>query len=696
MNEHRGDPIRIGVDIGGTFTDIVAVDARGDIVTTKTPSTPHDPSEGVLEGLALLARRLALSDAQLLARTELLIHGTTVATNCLAERKGAHVGLLTTRGFRDALELREGTKSRRYDLHSPFPQPLIARPDRLELGERLRWDGAVERALDEDEARAQIAVLRARGVEALVIGLLHSHVNPAHELRVRELVRESGWDVYTVLSHEILGSEGEYDRFSTAAVNAYVGPRLSAYLERLEQRLRAAGATFPLMIMQSTGGLLPAADSAAYAVGCVTSGPAGGAMATALYAGLLGSERVVAYDTGGTTTDISLVDGGRPIERRKTELEDVKIAVPSIDIQIVALGGGSIARIDDGGILTLGPDSAGADPGPACYGRGGWLATLTDANLVLGYLSPTTFLGGRMPLHVDLARQAIETTIATPLGLSVEQASLAIHTLASSRIAESVRAASLRRGMDPRDLTLLSFGGAGGVHTAAVAAELAIPDAVAPREASVFSALGFLAADVRLDGQHPFGKSLADVQDGELEAVFARLEAQMAKRMADCGFAPAQQRMVRYLDCRYKRQVSTIEVAVAEAFAGRPPQEWLVEPFEARYRQYYGHVHSGEQPFIEICRISAYGSVSGQAGVRPNDSGAGSLPRPAAFGERRRIYTGEWQDVPVHWFDELRAGCVLPGPALVESTTTTVMLPAGREGRIDAFGSLLIQPGETA
>ncbi|GAA5234064.1 hypothetical protein GCM10025795_23280 [Verticiella sediminum] len=650
---------------------------------------------GVLEGLALLAERLGTHLTALLADTQRLIHGTTVATNCLAERSGAHVGLITTRGFRDVLEMREGTKEKRYDLRSPFPQPLIVRPDRREVAERILWDGKVDSRLDEDGALEQIRWLRRRGVQAVVVGFLHSHVNPVHEQRVRELIEAEGWDVYTVLSHEILRGEGEYDRFSTAAVNAYVGPRLSAYLRRLERRLREAGATFPLMIMQSTGGLLPVGESARYAVGCITSGPAGGAIASALFARLGELAQVVAYDTGGTTTDISVIEAGSPAERRQTALRDVKIAVPSIDIQVVPLGGGSIARLDAGGILTLGPDSAGAAPGPACYGRGGTRATLTDANLTLGYLAADTFLGGRMALRPDLAERAIREAVAEPLGLSVERASLAIHALASSRIAQAVRAATLRRGMDPRELALLSFGGAGGVHTVQVARELAVAQAVVPREASVFSALGFLSADVRLDGQRAFGRLLTQTRAGDLETVFTELETQLRRRMRDCGFDDDSIRIARYLDCRYRRQISTIEVAVPDDLPAADIRGWLVAPFEARYRQYYGHVHENEPPFIELCRMCAFGRVTRGDGVRPSDAGAAAQPRPAAFASRRRIYVDGWIDVPTFWFDELRAGDTVSGPALVESPTTTVVLPAGSRGRIDPFGSLCIQE-ETA
>lgn len=683
--------MRIGVDIGGTFTDVVAALTSGQLITAKTPSTPDDPSVGVLNGLTVLAERMGMELAELLRATQLMIHGTTVATNCLAERKGAHVGLLTTQGFRDILELRDGTKTDRYDLHSPFPQPLISRPDRCEVAERIRWDGSVDISLHEPEVRKRLERLRQRGVQALVVGFLHSHVNPAHELCVRDLIRSMDWDVYTVLSHDILCVEGEYDRFSTAAVNAYVGPRLSTYLARLEQRLQEHGATFPLMIMQSTGGLLPVSESSRYAVGCVTSGPAGGAMASAFFAQLGNMEQVVAYDTGGTTTDISLLESGSPAERRQTTLKDIKIAIPSIDIEVVPLGGGSIARIDAGGILTLGPDSAAADPGPACYGRGGSVATLTDANLVLGYLSAQTFLGGRMPLRRDLAEQAVRHSIADPLGISVEQASLAVHILASSRIAESLRAVTLRHGLDPRDLALLSFGGAGGVHTVQVARELSVRRALVPREASVFSALGFLSADVRLDGQRTLGRSLHHVTTSDLVDIFNQIERDMRARMKACGFDDANTRITRHLGCRYERQISALEIAVPDDLAELDVQAWLQTPFEARYRQYYGHVHESEPPYIESCRISAFGRVAGDNQVCPTDHGPGQLPRPAGFSTTRRIFDGEWKEVPAYWFDELRSHTELTGPAVIESATTSVIMPVGCRGHIDTFGSLCIQ-----
>lgn len=682
--------VRVGVDIGGTFTDIVAIADDGKFLITKTPSIPEDPAQGVIQGLALLAGMMDVPLKGLLARIELLIHGTTIATNSLAERKGAAVGMITTEGFRDILELREGTKGRRYDLRSEFPQPLVGRPWRREVKERIHWNGEIGLKLDERAVCDELKTLRDQEMEAVVVGFLHSHVNPVHELRVRELIRNLGWDVYIVLSHEILGIEGEYDRFSTAAVNAYVGPKLSGYLLNLERNLRDADALVPLLIMQSTGGLLPVEEASRYSVGCITSGPAGGAIASALFGRLHSRTKIVAYDTGGTTTDISLIDEGIPVERSKTQLEDSKISVPSIDIQVIGLGGGSLARIDAGGILTLGPDSAGAHPGPASYGRGGEQPTLTDANLVLGYLNPDAFLGGRLPLYRDLAHKAILKAIANPLGLSVEDASLAIHTLASSRIAEGIRTATIRRGLDPRDFALISFGGAGGAHADAVSRELSIPLAIVPREAAVFSAFGFLAADVRLDSQRSCGKLLSEISPGDLAQIFSELENKMKERLQAIGFGPDRVRFASFLDCRYLRQVSTIEVSISKKMLAEQDFSVLISAYEAKYRQYYGHTHSNEAPFIESCRVSGYGLVSNVRPPSANNGGTQTSGRPHSFRDRRPVFVGEWVEVPVYWFDDLSSGTELAGLALIESSTTTVMLQPGSQALVDEYGSLQI------
>jgi len=680
--------VRIGVDIGGTFTDLVCIDDAGALHTAKTPSTPDDPSLGVMDGLALLAGGMGRKLGGLLGETTLFLHGSTVATNLVVERKGARLGLVTTRGFRDVIELRDGSKQNRYDIRAPMPQPLIRRPERIEVAERVGADGAVVTPLDEEGVRRAIATLRAADVKGLVVFFLHSHRNGAHERRVREIVEQSGWAPFVSLSHEVLSREGEYDRISTAAVNAYVGPGLGGYLSRLAARLSEAGLAAPVLVMQSTGGVLPLDHAVRHAVGSVTSGPAGGAMAGALFARLGEEPRVVTYDMGGTSTDICLIENGAPLERQETQLEEVKIAVSALDISALGAGGGSIAWIDPGGILDLGPHSAGAVPGPACYGQGGELPTLTDANLALGLIAPESFLGGRLRLDRGLAARAIETHVAGPLGLTVEAAALAINALASARIAEGIRANTVRRGLDPREFTIFSFGGAGGLHAAAVARELEIPRAIVPREASVLSALGFLAADVRHDYRQSLGRRLPEMTTAALRDAFAPLEAAATKALGAEGFAPSQIRFARFVDCRYMRQVYTVPVPVADADLARDGGvDWLAEAFEAAYAALYHHVHERPSAVADTCRLVAYGELPALA--LPRTDAGGADPAPARRGARR-IYAGDWIEAPAYAFDALAPGMRLAGPAMVDSDSTTVLLPPGSTAAVDAYGSLII------
>ncbi len=683
--------MRIGVDIGGTFTDLVCIDGTGVLHTAKTPSTPDDPSRGVMEALALLAETMSLALPDLLGATELFLHGSTVATNLVVERKGAPLGLITTQGFRDVIELRDGSKQNRYDIRSPFPQPLIRRPERLEVAERVNAHGGIETPLDEDAVRTAIAGLRDAGVEGLVVFFVNAHRNGAQECRVRELVEESDWAPFISLSHEVLSREGEYDRISTAAVNAYVGPGLGGYLERLAARLAESGLTAPVLVMQSTGGVLPLDHAVRHAVGSVTSGPAGGAMAGALFARLGEESHLVTYDMGGTSTDICLIEGGVPLERQETQLEEIKIAVSALDISALGAGGGSIAWIDPGGILDLGPHSAGAEPGPACYGRGGELPTLTDANLVLGLIAPDTFLGGRLALDRVLAARAVQRYVAEPLGLSVENAAQAVNALASARIAEGIRANTVRRGFDPREFTIFSFGGAGGLHAAAVALELEFPRAIVPREASVLSALGFLAADVRHDYQRAFGRRMLDLTTADLRELFATLEVEAREALAAEGFEPGQMRFERFADCRYVRQVYTVPVALPDFDKG-DDIGWLTDGYEAEYSGLYQHLHERDAIVVDTCRLVAYGALPSLE--LPRGENSGSDPTAAKRGSRQ-VYFGEWLETPSFWFEDLTPGMRLDGPALIDSESTTVVLPPDIAAEVDPYGSLIIaKPGD--
>lgn len=674
----------IGIDVGGTFTDLVAMDSQGTELV-KVPSTPDDPGRGVLDALEVLADRRGCDLAALLPVIEVFIHGTTVATNTIVQRNGAALGLITTRGFRDLLELREGARDDRYRLRRAEPAPLIDRPLRLEIDERVKADGSIGRPLDHAGLAPLLATLREAAVEGVVVCFLHAHSNPAHELAVRDAIAASGWDAYVSLGHEMIGRQGEYDRLSTAAVNAYVGPRLQRYLGRLSGELERNGIRVPIFVMQSTGGVLPITQAAGRAVGAVTSGPAGGAMAGALFARELGLDHLVTYDTGGTSTDVCVIEGGVPVERNRSDLADLRIATPAIEINPLGIGGGSIARLDPGGILAIGPESAGAVPGAACFMRGGLRPTLTDANLVLGLIDPENFLGGRMKLSLDAARDAIARDIAGPLATSVEEAAWAIHVLASSQIAEGIRLATVRRGKDPRDFALMSFGGAGGLHADEVARELEIPRAVIPRMASVLSALGFLTADIRQDRERSLDRTLRGLAGADLDAIFAALEADARRALEATGIGVRDIRVTRQIECRYGRQVHSIPIPVGEA---REPAA-LEAAFVARYRELYGHVHEREPAFVDLCRVSVFGALPKIELPRLPDEGPGDAE--IARTGTRPIYLGRAVDAGIYRFEDLRRGMRVAGPAVLESASTTILVGEGSVASLDRTGSLRLE-----
>lgn len=678
----------VGIDVGGTFTDLVLYDDDGQLSFVKLPSTPHEPSLGVINALRLMAEQRRISLEELLGGITIFIHGTTVATNILVQRKGARLGLITTKGFRDLLELREGARNNRYKLRVSPPEPIVPRPQRLEVAERISSKGEITLPLDENDVRDALSRLHAMNIEAVVVCLLHAHINPAHELSVYEIItrfaKERDWHPFISVGHKVLDREGEFDRLSTAAVNAYVGPGLHAYLNRLLKNLKNHGIRAPVFVMQSNGGVLPIAASAEHAVGAVTSGPAGGAMAGALFAKSLGLRKLVTYDTGGTSTDICVILDGVPIERSRTEIADQSITAPTIDINPIGIGGGSIARLDAAGILSVGPQSAGAIPGPACFMKGGRQATLTDANLILGLLSADSFLNGRLPLSVDAARAAIATDVAEPLGISVEEAAWAIHTLANSTITEGIRLATVRRGEDPRDFALMAFGGAGGLHANAVARELQIPRVIVPRMASVFSALGFLAADIRRDLQTPIGQKIRNLTAQQLKATFAALEGQGRTLLQQSSAGAGKIRFVRSVECRYARQTHGITVPLT----GEITPAAIEAAFTETYRTLYQHSHDGAPVIVDCCRVSMFRALPQiRFDAQVEDKRVDTTP------SLRRVYIGKPCDVPVYALAGLSAGARISGPAIIESSSTTVLIDFDATAEIDPIGNIVITTG---
>src|SRR5882724_3602398 len=522
---------RIGIDVGGTFTDLVAVDERGEVTLAKAASTPADPSLGVMDGLDRLALGLDLDVAALLRKTERIVHGTTVATNALLERKGARVGLLTTEGHRDVLEMREGLKDDRYNLRMPAPEPLAPRARRVGVRERIRADGRVDTPLNVRSLKDAIARLKKQRVEAVAVCYLHSYRNPRHEEATRAALARDMPEAYISLSSEVLPQIKEYERVSTTVANACLGPVLSRYLLQLRTRLHEAGYRGAILIMQSHGGVASIDESVRLAAGSALSGPAGGVAAGRYSARLLGEANLIPFDMGGTSTDISLIIGGQPQMAATRGVGAHRVSLPSLDIVSLGAGGGSIAWVDKGGILQVGPASAGADPGPACYGRGGAAATVTDANLVLGYLSPANFLGGRTPLNIAAAGRPMNV-VAERLRTSRLAAASGIHQVINTRMAEGIRLVSVRRGIDPRRFSLLAFGGAAGLHVTDVARRLGIGRVVAPRLAAVLSAWGMLATDLRCELARTHIGGAQGITAEALRRLFAAMEEEGKRRLA--------------------------------------------------------------------------------------------------------------------------------------------------------------------
>ena len=671
---------RIGVDVGGTFTDVVGIASDGTETLAKAPSTPADQSEGVIAGLSRLAEALGLQLPELLRRTERIVHGTTVATNALLERKGARVAMLTTEGHRDVIEMREGLKPERYDLRMPAPEPLVPRSLRLPVRERLRADGRVEVPLDRASLDAAIRQACATGAEAVAICFLHSWRDPAHERAAAEAVAAALPGAFVTCSAEVLPQIKEFERFSTTAVNAYVGPAVSRYLARLAGRLEEAGYGGPLFIILSHGGVAPVEEAARLAVGTALSGPAGGVAAAALARRGLGQD-LVTFDMGGTSTDIALVVGGEAALGRGRTVGGERIALESLDIVTLGAGGGSIAHLGAGGTLQVGPQSAGAVPGPACYGQGGKAPTVTDANLVLGYLDPDNFLGGRKRLDVAAAERAVAGLAAT-LGIAPMDCAAGIHALVNARMADGVRVATVRRGVDPRDFTLLGFGGAAGLHVTAVARELGLCRAVVPLFAAGLSAWGMLQSDLRYEvAQSAIGAG-GMPPDAELRALFGALEAEGRARMA--GWYRGEVTALRSADMRYGEQVFEIAVPLDSVdWAAADLGAQLRAAFHARHRALFTYDLPEEEVVLVNARVAVIGRLPT---VAPAARPAGQAATP--FAESRiRLEAGEVA-APVFQFDALAPGQELAGPAIVESATTTVLLRPGDAARMDGRGWL--------
>ena len=680
---------RVGVDSGGTFTDLCLFDdATGRVEVWKVPSTPDDPSRGIAEGVAEGVGRVGAG----LGDVAYFGHGTTVATNALIQLRGVKTGLITTDGFRDLLEIGRQKRPDLYDMQADKPQALVSRDLRLEVVERVRHDGTVERALDEDAIRAAARTLRDAGVEAVAICFLYGFLRPAHEQQAREIIAEELPDVFISTSHEVAPEFREFERMSTAVVNAYLGPVMRRYISRLGDRLREGGLRTTPHLTQSNGGVIGFGTAAQLPVRTVLSGPSTGVVAAQALAGLVGIPDLITFDMGGTSTDVALLTGGLCRMASEAEVHGYPIKAPMLDIHTVGAGGGSIAYVDGGGLLKVGPRSAGAEPGPVCYGRGNAEPTVTDANVVLQTLNPTHLLGGRMPVRQDLARAAI-ARLAAQLGLETMATAQGILSVVTANMVRAIRVISVQRGYDPRDYTLVAFGGAGPLHAARLARELDIPRILVPRNPGILCAMGLLLTDLRADFASTKLMSLGPAALPELAGAFTALLGRAATWFDDEHIAPGQRQVTRTVDMRYAGQNYELPIAVPEGPVTSATLDTLAEGFDAAHRRMYGFAAEGETVQLVTFRVGAAGLVP-KATFQPRPEGP---PDPeAALMGRRDVWLPEAAGfVPCPVYDRalLAPGHRIAGPAIVEQMDATTVIPPGMTGRVEPYLNLILEAG---
>lgn len=677
-----GNEIIVGVDVGGTFTDILYFDrGRGRVRVAKTPTTPDNQAGGVIAALEAVEADLP--------SVGLIVHGTTTTTNAILERKLEPTGMITTRGFRDVIEVGRRTRPHPYGMTGVF-RPVIPRDLRLEVTERSDADGNVVAPLDEDEVRAAVAALKAKGCTALVIHFLHAYANPAHERRAAEIAREIWPNGYITTGHSLLSEFREYERGVTAAVNAAVQPILHRYVERLQSELQTRGFRHDLLVMNGNGGMVSARTVAQEAAKTVMSGPASGVMAAAYAGRRAGFRNLITYDMGGTSTDVALIRDTAPPVSHELEVEyALPIHVPMVDVQTIGSGGGSIARIDQAGLLQVGPESAGADPGPICYGRGGAAPTISDAHFVLGRINPARLLSGGGAATADGIRDVFAEKIGRPLGLDAPQAAAAVLRIANMKMAGAVRMVSIAKGHDPRDFALLAFGGGGPLHAVSLARELGIPKVLVPPRPGITNALGCVVADVRHDFVNTVNHPLDGVDIDYCRRILAGQIEKGRRLVAEEPVEVDDIRITHSADMQFVGQTHILSVPLDGPDVTRTD-------LQARFEKAYFERFHVELPEIRANLVNLNTSVIGRrgeidlaslidpSGRRGNLDAARSETRPVFF-------DGDWIETPVYWRDHLPLEVAIDGPAIVEQIDTTTVINPGAHATGDADGNLVIE-----
>lgn len=687
---------RLGVDAGGTFTDFVLADDTGDVRLYKATSTPGNPTDAIADGLTQISDDIGKGIGEFLSECDLCINGTTVALNALIQHTGAKVGLFCTAGHEDSLEIRLGHKEEGHRYDDDYPQAVMLAPRYLRrpIRERVISDGTVHTPLNEDDVRAACAYFREAGVEAVAISYVWSVLNPAHEARTAEIVRAELPDLFVSVGTEVYPQIREYTRTSTTVVNAYLGPLVRRYVANVDDYMQAQGLEFPVRYYQSNGGLANGAAMGDRAVYAINSGPAAGPAAGLYVGGPLGHDSVITVDMGGTSFDVTLTYKGKTNVRKNEDFLRYRLGVPMLHVETLGAGGGSIARLDSLGVLQVGPESAGAEPGPACYGRGGTRPTVTDANLVLGYVNPTSLLGGAMKLDRDAAVRAIKEHVADPLDLSVEEAAWGIYTIVNNNMVNGIRRLSVEKGYDPRDFVLIAAGGAGPAHVTALAREMGIDTVLVPKLASGLCAFGQIISDMKYNYLATNPMRLDENTDlAKLNGLFEGMEKDGALNLKADGFDAADISVQRSVDMRYIDQIHECTVEIDAAAVTADGVKQIRGAFDQRHEQLFTYCEPQNMAEIVNLESTIIGAV---AKPRPPKVEAGGADANGALREHRPMIferSGKAADTPVYDGSLLKAGNVIAGPAVIEEVTTTIVIDPGWQATLDERGTYVVRAG---
>tara|TARA_Y100000588_G_scaffold92806_1_gene100338 strand:- start:7226 stop:9277 length:2052 start_codon:yes stop_codon:yes gene_type:complete len=678
---------RLAVDVGGTFTDLALYNTdTGTIEFGKTPSTPTNQAIGVTNGINDLVKQYKFQAKSI----NYLIHGTTVATNVLLQRSGARTALIVTKGFRDVLQIARQDRPHLYDWRERRLPPLVPRNLRFEVDERVRYTGEILTPLDKDDVRSVIAELRGMDVEAVAVCLLHSYANPEHEKFIGDALNDGLPGIPISLSHEVLPEFKEYERMSTTTINAYVSPSMGLYLDGLRKRVSEMGVSSEVYLMQSNGGTTSAQVAIDKPIHTILSGPAAGVIGSVALSNAAGELNTISVDMGGTSFDVCLSYQGEVRRSKESEIDNLPIKVPMVDIHTLGAGGGSIAWVDPGGALRVGPQSAGADPGPAAYGKGGKEATVTDANLVLGRLNSDSFLGGRMALDIALAKDAIMSKIADPLSLSLYEAAEGIVRVVNASMMKGIRVVSVAKGYDPREFSLIAFGGAGPLHAGELATELDMPKVLVPLAPGVTSAVGLLMADLRHDYVRTVLKGGDSVTTGELNSLFYDMENDAISQMKGEGFGSGEITLLRVADIRYVGQGYEFEIPVGNDKIGSDQLKDIFERFHDAHKGLYGYSNPENPVEIVNIRLVALAETS-RPDLSPKRIENATDPSKAVVDQRPVVFSGDAVSTGIYDRTRLAPGDLINGPAVIEQLDSTTVVWPHQTARVDEYSNLILE-----